>query len=70
MLAEAGALTHTGAPASANIWVTRILDGSIHQVTRFTDQMVTSISWSPNGQRLAVTRQRTLGDLALFAAIR
>jgi predicted Ser/Thr protein kinase len=64
------ALTHTGAPASANIWITHIADGSIHQVTRFTDQMVTSISWSPNGQRIAVTRQRTLGDLALFAAIR
>jgi predicted Ser/Thr protein kinase len=64
------ALTHTGAPASSNIWITSIHDGSIRQVTRFTDQMVTSISWSPNGQRIAVTRQRTLADLVLFTAMR
>ncbi len=64
------ALAHTGAPASANIWITRLADGAMQQITRFTDQMVTSISWSPNGQRIAVTRQRTLADLVLFSAIR
>ena len=67
---DSQALTHTGAPASANIWVTHIGTGAMHQVTRFTDQMVTSISWSPNGQRIAVTRQRTLADLVLFTAMR
>jgi len=63
-------LTHTGAPASSNIWVTRIASGIVTQITRFGDQMVTSISWSPNGHRLAVTRQRSLTDLAWFNALR
>jgi serine/threonine protein kinase len=63
-------LTHTGAPASSNIWVTRIATGTETQITRFTEQVVTSISWSPNGHRLAVTRQRSLTDLAWFNALR
>jgi WD40 repeat protein len=45
-------LTHTGEPGSSNIWETRIKDGALRQITRFEDQSVTSISWSPNGHRL------------------
>ena len=63
-------LTHTGEPGSANIWVTRIRDGAVRQVTRFADQVVTSISWSPNGRRVTVTRQHTLTDLAWFNILR
>jgi predicted Ser/Thr protein kinase len=63
-------LTHTGAPGSSNIWVARIRDGSVRQVTRFGDQSVTSISWSPNGRRVAVTRQHILTDLAWFTVLR
>ena len=63
-------LTHTGAPGSANIWVTRIRDGAVRQVTRFADQAVTSISWSPNGRRVTVTRQHILTDLAWFTILR
>ena len=63
-------LTHTGAPGSSNIWVTRLRDGAMHQVTRFGDQSVTSISWSPNGQRVTVTRQHTITDMAWFNLLR
>jgi serine/threonine protein kinase len=61
------ALAHTGAPGSANIWVTRVDNGAMRQITRFSDRTVTSVAWSPNGQRVAVTRQRTLADLFAFA---
>ena len=63
-------LTHTGEPGSSNIWVTRIRDGAVRQITRFADQAVTSISWSPNGRRLTVTRQHILTDLAWFSVLR
>ena len=63
-------LTHTGDPGSSNIWVTRIQDGAVRQITRFDDQLVTSISWSPNGRRLTVTRQHILTDLAWFTILR
>jgi predicted Ser/Thr protein kinase len=63
-------LTHTGDPGSSNIWVTRIRDGAVRQITRFDDQAVTSVSWSPNGRRLTVTRQHILTDLAWFTVLR
>lgn len=63
-------LTHTGEPGSSNIWATRIRDGVVRQITRFDDQAITSISWSPNGRRLTVTRQHILTDLAWFTVLR
>jgi len=63
-------LTHTGDPGSSNIWATRIRDGALRQITRFEDQAVTSISWSPNGRRVTVTRQHILTDLAWFTVLR
>ena len=63
-------LTHTGAPGSSNIWVTELRSGAVRQVTRFADQAVTSISWSPNGRRVTVTRQHTLTDFAWFSILR
>jgi len=63
-------LTHTGDPGSSNIWVTRIRDGAVRQITRFGDQAITSISWSPNGRRVTVTRQHILTDLAWFTVLR
>jgi predicted Ser/Thr protein kinase len=63
-------LTHAGEPGSSNIWATRIRDGAIRQITRFEDQVVTSISWSPNGRRMTVTRQQILTDLAWFTVLR
>jgi WD40 repeat protein len=66
---DGSSLTHTGAPGGANIWATRIADGSMRQVTRFNSQVVTSIAWSADGRRIAVTRQRTLADLVLLAPL-
>jgi predicted Ser/Thr protein kinase len=63
-------LTHTGDPGSSNVWVTRIRDGAVRQITRFDDQAITSISWSPNGRRLTVTRQHILTDMAWFTVLR
>jgi len=63
-------LTHTGDPGSSNIWETRIRGGAVRQITRFEDQAVTSISWSPNGRRVTVTRQHILTDLAWFTVLR
>jgi tricorn protease-like protein len=63
-------LTHTGDPGSSNIWVTQVRDGAVRQITRFDDQLVTSISWSPNGRRMTVTRQHILTDLAWFTVLR
>ena len=53
-------LVHTGPPRASNIWITRIADGTLHQITKFGDEVVTSIAWSADGHRVAVTRQRTL----------
>ena len=59
-------LVHKGPPGASNIWVTRIADGTLHQITKFADQVVTSIAWSADGHRVAVTRQRTLSDFDWF----
>jgi predicted Ser/Thr protein kinase len=59
-------LVHRGPPGTSNIWVTRIADGTLHQITKFGDGTVTGITWSADGHRVAVTRQRTLGDFDWF----
>ena len=59
-------LVHQGPPGTSNIWVTRIADGTLHQITKFGDETVTSIAWSADGHRVAVTRQRTLSDFDWF----
>ena len=59
-------LVHKGPPGTSNIWVTRIADGTLHQITKFGDETVTSIAWSADGHRVAVTRQRTLTDFDWF----
>jgi serine/threonine protein kinase len=59
-------LVHTGPPGASNIWVTRIADGTLHQITKFGDEVATSIAWSADGHRVAVTRQRTLSDFDWF----
>ncbi len=59
-------LVHTGPPGASNIWITRIADGTLHQITKFGDEVVTSIAWSADGHRVAVTRQRTLSDFDWF----
>jgi dipeptidyl aminopeptidase/acylaminoacyl peptidase len=48
-------LVHKGPPSTSNIWVTRIADGTLHQITKFGDETVTSIGWSADGHRVAVT---------------
>jgi predicted Ser/Thr protein kinase len=59
-------LVHKGPPGTSNIWVARIADGTLHQITKFGDETVTSIAWSADGHRVAVTRQRTLSDFDWF----
>jgi predicted Ser/Thr protein kinase len=59
-------LVHTGPPGASNIWVTRVADGTLHQITKFGDEAATSIAWSADGHRVAVTRQRTLSDFDWF----
>ncbi len=63
-------LVHLGAPGIANIWLTNIEDGSVRQLTRFTDETTTSVAWSGNGRRIAVTRQPTLADVEWFGLFR
>jgi hypothetical protein len=59
-------LTFAGAPDEANVWIAGLADGSMRQVTRFTNFRVTSVVWSSTGGRFAVSRQRTLSDLEMF----
>jgi serine/threonine protein kinase len=56
-------LTYQGTPGQSNVWIARVADGKEEQVTRFDQEVVTSVAWSPDGRRLAVTRHRTLGDV-------
>ena len=56
-------LTYQGMPGQSNIWIARIADGKEEQVTRFDTEVVTSVAWSQDRRRVAVTRHRTLGDV-------
>ena len=60
------ALLQQGPPGLANIWITRVGDGTMHQVTRFDDATASSIRWSADGHRVAVTRQQSLSDFDWF----
>jgi Tol biopolymer transport system component len=47
------------------------VDGSApRQMTWFTERAVSSVAWSPDGKRLAVTRVMTLSDLDLLTRFR
>lgn len=63
---DASALVHQGTPGVSNIWVTKVADGTLQQVTRFGDETATSIAWSSDGHRVAVSRQRGFWDLDWF----
>jgi Tol biopolymer transport system component len=56
-------LAYTGPPDGANVWVMPVAGGPGRQVTHFGDRAITSLAWSPDGRRLAVTRARSLTDL-------
>jgi Tol biopolymer transport system component len=49
-------LAYAGPPAAANVWVAPIDGGAPRQLTRFTDQAIEAIAWSPDGSRLAIAR--------------
>ena len=60
---DSAALAHQGPPGRSNIWMTKIEDGSVHQITRFIGERATSIAWSADGHRVAATRRRSLTDV-------
>jgi Tol biopolymer transport system component len=53
-----------------NIWVQAIDGGSPRRLTTFTDRKIFDFAWSPDGRRLAVTRQTDLADVVLITGIR
>ena len=53
-----------------NIWVQPIDGGAPHPLTRFTEKTIRDFAWSPDGKRLAITRETTLADLVLIKGIR
>jgi hypothetical protein len=63
-------LAYIGPPRGANIWVTPIAGGAPRQVTWFTNRAVSSVAWSADGSRLAVTRVPTIGDLEIVKRFR
>jgi hypothetical protein len=60
-------LAYVGPPDGANVWIAPLDGGPRRQVTHFHDRTVTSVSWSPDGRRLAVTREMALSDLTFMA---
>jgi predicted Ser/Thr protein kinase len=67
---DGSALVHKGPPGASNIWTTRVTDGTMHQVTKFEGEMATSVVWSADGHRVAVSRQRTFGDFDWFGLVK
>ena len=50
----------------SNVWSQRLDGGPPRRITPFTDRMVKSFAWSPDGKRLAVMRTTTTNDIVLF----
>ena len=48
-----------------NLWVQPVPGGPPHQITHFPDDMV-AYAWSPDGKRLALTRETVSSDVVLF----
>jgi eukaryotic-like serine/threonine-protein kinase len=49
-----------------NLWA-QPLDGSLgHQLTHFTDELITDFHWSPDGKTLAVVREHDVADVVLL----
>jgi serine/threonine protein kinase/Tol biopolymer transport system component len=53
-----------------NIWIQPIDGGAPYPLTRFADKIIKDFAWSPDGQRLAITRGTSLADLVLIKGIR
>jgi Tol biopolymer transport system component len=63
-------LAYVGQPRSANVWIAPIDGTTSRQITWFSGRAISSVAWSSDGRRLAVTRVMTLADLELLAAFR
>jgi Tol biopolymer transport system component len=50
-----------------NLWVQPVSGGPLRQITHFPDDVV-AYAWSPDGKRLAVTRETKSRDVVLFSA--
>jgi Tol biopolymer transport system component len=64
------AIAYVGAPRQANVWAMPVDGSAPRQMTWFTERAVSSVAWSPDGKRLAVTRVMTLSDLDLLTRFR
>jgi serine/threonine protein kinase len=57
--------------SDGNVWVTPLGGGAPRQLTRFTDRRsISSIAWSRDGKRLAVTRSTATNDIVLFRGVK
>jgi predicted Ser/Thr protein kinase len=63
-------LTYVSRPGQANVWVAPVDGGMPRQITHFANQMITTLAISPDGRRMAITRQRPFSDLTLAAIFR
>jgi hypothetical protein len=53
-------------PSGSNVTV-QPLDGKpSYQLTHFTDRTIIDFAWSPDGQRLGISRATTTNDIVLF----
>jgi Tol biopolymer transport system component len=53
-----------------NIWTQPLDGGSPRQITHFTDRVIDSFAWSPDGSRLALVRSTTTNDIVLFKGLK
>jgi serine/threonine protein kinase/Tol biopolymer transport system component len=64
------AITYVSALDGSNLWVQPIDGTSPHQLTHFTDgASIGNFAWSPDGQRLAVSRATFSSDIVLFSGL-
>jgi hypothetical protein len=53
-------------PPGTNVWIAPIDGGPPQQLTHFDERIVTSLAFSPDGKRLALTRMVSLSDVVLL----
>lgn len=68
--ADGKALTYPLPQGSdVNLWIQPVAGGPRRQITHFNDRIL-SYDWSPDGERLVVTRYKTSSDVVLSSNFR
>jgi len=67
--ADGQAVTYLPTTDNRNLWVQPLAGGEPRPLTHFTDEQILNFEWSPDGQRIAISRGLETNDVVLVRHI-